>query len=63
MYGVLETGNHWFKTYYLYHVQQLNMEQSTYDRCLLYSNKPLGIVGLQINNTLFPADKEFADIK
>jgi len=39
------------------------MEQSTYDRCLLYSNKPLGIVGLQINNTLFPADKEFADIK
>ena len=37
------------------------MEQFTYDPCLLYSNKPLGIVGLQIDNTLFLADVEFAD--
>ena len=39
------------------------MEQSTYDPCLLYSNKPLGIVGLQTNDTLFLADKEFTDTK
>jgi len=39
----------------------LNMEQSTYDPCLLYSNKPLGIVGLQTDDTLFLADEEFAD--
>jgi hypothetical protein len=35
----------------------------TYDPCLLYSNKPFGIVGLQTNNTLFFADKTFANIK
>ena len=46
LYGIPETGNHWFKTYYLHHIQQLNIEQSIYDPCLLYSNKPLGIVGL-----------------
>jgi len=39
------------------------MEQSTYDLYLLYNNKPLGIVGLQINNTLFLADKKFAETK
>ena len=39
------------------------MEQSTYDPYLLYSNKPLGIVGLQTNDTLFLVDKEFADTK
>jgi hypothetical protein len=27
----------------------------------LYSNKPFGIVGLQTDNTLFLADKTFAD--
>ena len=39
------------------------MEQFIYNPYLLYSNKPLGIVGLQTNNTLFLANKEFADIK
>jgi hypothetical protein len=33
----------------------------TYNLCLLYSNKPFGIVGLQTDNTLFFADKTFAD--
>src|SRR5450755_3231568 len=37
------------------------MTQSTYDPCLLYSTRPSGIVGLQTDNTLFLADKEFAD--
>ena len=39
------------------------MEQSTYNLCLLYSNKPLGIIGLQTNNTLFLVDKKFAETK
>jgi hypothetical protein len=39
------------------------MAQSTYDPCLLYSNKPFSIVGLQTDNTLFLADKTFADAK
>jgi hypothetical protein len=61
LYRVLEAGNHWFKTYYTHHTKNLNMTQSTYDPCLLYSNKPFGIVGLQTDNTLFLADKTFAD--
>jgi hypothetical protein len=37
------------------------MEQSTYDPCLLYSNQPFGIVGLQTDNTLFVGDNTFAE--
>src|SRR5271163_505387 len=35
------------------------MSQSTYDPCLLYSNKPFRIVGLQTNDTLFLVDESF----
>jgi len=61
LYGVPEAGNHWFKTYHSHHVQQLHMDQSTYDPCLLQSNKPFGIVGLQTDDTLFLADKTFVE--
>jgi hypothetical protein len=37
------------------------MEQSTYDPCLLYSNRPFGVVGLQTNDTLFVGDDDFAE--
>ena len=60
LYGVPEAGNHWFKTYHLYHTQQLHTKQSTYDPCLLYSNEPFGVVGLQTDDTLFLADEAFA---
>jgi len=39
------------------------MDQSIYDPCLLYSNKPFGIVSLQTNNTLFLADNTFTEAK
>src|SRR5450432_3077140 len=61
LYGVLEAGNHWFKTYYAHHIQQLSIEQSTYDLCLLYSTEPSRVVGLQTDDTLFLVDKQFAD--
>ncbi|RFU25514.1 hypothetical protein B7463_g10820, partial [Scytalidium lignicola] len=60
LYGVPEAGNHWFKTYHSHHVKELSMEQSTYDPCLLYSNNPFGLVGLQTDDTLFVGDPEFA---
>src|SRR5450432_4631128 len=63
LYGVLEAGNHWFKTYHAHHIQQLSIEQSTYDLCLLYSNAPFGIVGLQTDDTLFLANKDFAIVE
>jgi hypothetical protein len=58
---VLKAGNHWFKTYYAHYIKQLYMEQLIYDLCLLQSNNPFGIVGLQTDNTLFLADKTFAE--
>ena len=37
------------------------MDQSTYDPCLLYTNRNgFGIVGLQTDDTLFLADETFA---
>lgn len=61
LYGVPEAGNHWFKTYHSHHVNELGMEQSTYDPCLLYSNRPFGVVGLQTDDTLFVGDDAFAE--
>jgi len=61
LYGVPEAGNHWFKTYYMHHLNELGMSQSTYNPCLLYRNKLFGVVGLQTDDTLFVGDAEFAD--
>lgn len=61
LYGVPESGNHWYKTYHAHHVDQLSMQQSTYDSCLLYSTQPFGVVGLQTDDTLFVGDDEFVE--
>jgi hypothetical protein len=38
------------------------MKESTYDSCLLYTNEDgFGVVGLQTDDTLFLADKSFAE--
>jgi len=63
LYGIPEAGNHWFKTYHNHHVKELSMNQSTYDPCLLYSTKPMGIVGLQTDDTLILGDDKFIDIE
>jgi hypothetical protein len=60
---VPKAGNHWFKTYYVHYIKQLYIKQLTYDSCLLQSNNPFSIVGLQTDNTLFLADKTFAKVK
>ncbi len=39
------------------------MDQFIYNPCLLQSNKPFGIIGLQIDNTLFLVDKTFTNAK
>jgi hypothetical protein len=59
LYGVLKAGNHWFKTYYSHYVNELGIEQSTYDPCLFYNNHPFGVVGLQTDDTLFVGDDAF----
>src|SRR5580692_7050629 len=62
LYGVPEAGNHWFQTYHKYHREQLEMEQSTYDPCLLFTTgQNLGVIGLQTDDTLLLADEDFAE--
>ncbi|KHJ33690.1 hypothetical protein EV44_g3111 [Erysiphe necator] len=62
LYGLAEARNHWFSTYHRHHIEKLEMSPSTYDPCLLYSIKDcMGIVGMQTDDTLFLADKIFAD--
>jgi hypothetical protein len=63
LYKVLKAENHWFKTYYTYHVKNLNITQLTYNLCLLYNNKLFGIISLQTNNILFFIDKTFVNTK
>ncbi|KAI1004025.1 hypothetical protein K3495_g4184 [Podosphaera aphanis] len=63
LYGVPEAGNHWFKTYHDYHMNQLKLNESTYDPCLLWTNIDdyFSIVGLQTDDTLFLVNESFAD--
>ena len=37
------------------------MSQSIYDPCLLYNTRLFSVVGLQIDDTLFVGDDEFAE--
>ena len=62
LYGVSETGVHWFNIYHKHHIEKLAMQQSTYDSCLLYTNKKgFGIVKLQIDDTLILKNETFAN--
>jgi hypothetical protein len=68
LYGVPESGNHWFKTYHGHHTEQLGMTQSTYDPCFLYRNslstkEPRSFVGLQTDDTLILGNTLFADLE
>jgi len=63
LYNISKAGNYWFKTYYIYYLNKLDISQSIYDLCLFYRNKPFKVVGLQTDDTLFIGDAEFADKK
>jgi hypothetical protein len=55
LYGIAEAGVHWFATYQGHHCKELDMATSTYDPCLLITNRGLeafGMVGLQTDDTL-----------
>ncbi len=66
LYGIVEARNHWFGTYHSHHCNELGMEPSTYDLCLLTTvNKegPFGLVGIQTDDTLFLGDEHFTSLK
>ena len=58
LYGVPEAGTHWFRTYHKHYIERLGLTISTYDPCLLYNDQ--AVVGLQTDDTLFLATKEYA---
>ncbi|POS85141.1 hypothetical protein EPUL_004318 [Erysiphe pulchra] len=62
LYGIPESGNHWWNTYHKYHLQRLLMRSSTFDPCLLISTtkEAFGIVDMQVDDTLGLMSPEFA---
>ena len=64
LYGIAEAGTHWWVTYSHYHKEKLGMVSSTYDSCLLITdNGPLGIIGIQTDDTVILGDEEFSGRK
>ncbi len=62
LYSIVEARNHWFRTYYSHYYNELGMEPSTYDLCLLTTvdkEGPFGLVGIQTDDTLFLGDERF----
>lgn len=66
LYGMPESPIHWFNTYLNYHKEKLGMSGVPMDPCLLYSisaenNSPNGLVGLQVDDTLFGGTSAFLE--
>lgn len=63
LYGIPESGAHWFLTYWRWLLEQLLLGISTYDPCLLYTkeknDETFGIVGLQADDTLILGTPSF----
>ena len=63
LYGIPESGRHWYKTYVEHHTEKLKLQKSTYDPCLLFTktdDDAFGLLGMQTDDTLFVADSKFA---
>jgi hypothetical protein len=65
LYGIPEAGTHWFRTYHNHYIEKLDLQQASYDPCLLFTtksnNEPQAIVGLQTDDTLFASNTSFKD--
>ena len=61
LYGIAESGTHWFQTYHKHHVEKLEMTPSTFDTCLLFNNN--AIVGLQTDDSLIAGTTEFMEVE
>ncbi len=63
LYGIAESGTHWFQTYHKHHVEKLGMILSTFDTCLLFNNDMTAIVDLQTDDSLIAGTTEFMDLE
>lgn len=62
LYGIPESGLHWYLTYLSHHVDNLGMNRARTDPCLLYRHKDNeidGIILLQVDDTLGIATERF----
>ncbi|KAI0999169.1 hypothetical protein K3495_g9027 [Podosphaera aphanis] len=61
LYGISESGVHWFATYQTHHIENLKMGMSSYDPCLLVTKQGehFGMTGLQTDDTLHLGTREF----
>lgn len=63
LYGIAEAGTHWWATYNKHHRENLQMQTSTYDPCLLLptsGNPNFGIIGMQTDDTIGLTDEKFS---
>jgi hypothetical protein len=64
IYDVLEIEAHWFRIYHDHHVKNLEMQQSTFDSCLLNATEDhFDLVDLQTDDSLILANSNFAASK
>jgi hypothetical protein len=65
LYGVPESGNHWYKRISDFEIKELGLKPSPYDPCLFSRNddEHFGIVGLQTDDTLIVANDKFAALE
>lgn len=63
LYGIAESGTHWFRTYHKHHVDKLDMIPSTFDTCLLFNKDMTAIIGLQTDDSLIAGTTEFMEIE
>lgn len=64
LYGVPESGLHWFVTYAGHHVDRLGMQQSRAERCLFYRREGDGgisVTSLQVDDSWGTATKVFLE--
>lgn len=62
LYGISESGLHWFTTYHKHHRERINMEEARGDKCVLYrrSTSTLdGITILQVDDSFGHGTKQF----
>ena len=63
LYGIAESGTHWFQTYHKHHVDKLDMIPSTFDTCLLFNKDMTAIIGLQTDDSLIAGTIKFMEVE
>lgn len=66
LYGIAESGTHWWKTYHSHHRERLGMIPSSYDPCLLITTtgpQTFALTGMQTDDTFTVASDLFSQLE